>query len=420
MARSAESAPTRQYGIVVMGGSGYTGTLICAHIAARFPTNLQWSIAGRSRERLEKVAEKLKREYPDRVQPALELVSPDDEKTLGEVIGRANVCISSTVYNVDGEAIVRACIQQRTDYVDSAAVPTMLRDWVPKYHEQAKKAGVALIHSCGAMTGEMDIFAMIGAREIARKWSTRMGNMTLRADDLDPNVSGGTLRSMLAFASGGPKLAADAANPSLLTLTPYTKPIQAVSGIYRHPVLGLLTNSSPPGDQARTLVNRSWSLLGGPEGSWGPNFQYNEYERAKSTWAAIGNLVRCYLILTLFSFVRFRWFHDMLLRTATLGVGPTDEQIRSLPFSAACFINADIPGQKEGAKGCLIKMKYPDGGYPFAAMLSAQAAATLLYDRNLDAGIKGGCLMPAALGLDFVDRAQTGGGLQIETALIDN
>ncbi|KAI9148476.1 LOW QUALITY PROTEIN: Lipid droplet localized protein [Paramyrothecium foliicola] len=428
------NATPGKYDLVIIGGSGFTGTIICMHIAARFPTNLKWSIAGRSQERLDRVAEKLRGEYPDRVQPELEIVAPDDERTLGEIIGRASVCISTTVCNDDGDAIVRACIERRTDYVDSAAVPTLLRGWVAKYQEQAKEAGVALIHSCGAMTGEMDIFAMIGSREIARKWSTRMGNMTLRADDLEyaplryrafmilikrPNVGGGTLRSMLAFARGGPKLAADAANPSLLTLSPYTKPIQAVSGIHCHPLLGLLSNPSPPGDQARTSVNRPWSLLGGADGRWGPNFQYNEYERAASNFAAVGNLVRCYLILTLFSFVRFRWFHDLLMRSATLGVGRTDEQIKTLPFRATCYIDADIPGQKQGTKGCLIKMKYPDGGSPFAAMPMAQTAATLIYDRHLEAGIKRGYLMPAALGYDFVERTRTCGGLQIDTTIID-
>lgn len=59
----------RKYGIVVLGASGYTGTMVCMHIAAKFPTNLKWSVAGRSRERLEKLAAKLRKEYPDRVQP---------------------------------------------------------------------------------------------------------------------------------------------------------------------------------------------------------------------------------------------------------------------------------------------------------------------------------------------------------------
>lgn len=60
---------SRKYGIVVLGASGYTGTMVCQHIGAKFSTNLKWSVAGRSRERLETLAAKLRKEYPDRVQP---------------------------------------------------------------------------------------------------------------------------------------------------------------------------------------------------------------------------------------------------------------------------------------------------------------------------------------------------------------
>ncbi|KAJ4422408.1 hypothetical protein N0V82_002964 [Gnomoniopsis sp. IMI 355080] len=395
--------------------------MVCTHIAAKFPTNLPWSVAGRSRERLEALAAKLRKEYPDRVQPDLEIVAPDDSQTLGEVIGRAKVCLSSVVYPLDGDAIIRACIEQRTDYVDCAGVPTLVRDWVTKYHEQAEANGVALIHSCGAMTGEMDLFAIHACQEIQQKWSAKMGKMTLRVDDLDPNVSGGTLRTMLSFASGGPKAIAAAGHPSLVTPpgTPYTKPIEAVRGIHTHPILGLLTKSSPPGDQARTLVNRSWGLLGGPNSAWGPNFQYNEYERAHSYLGAVGNLIRCYVILTLFSLVQYPWFMALIMRSApALGVGPSEEQVKSLPFTAAAFVEADT-AEKNSGKGCLIKLRYTEGNYPFAAMLMAQAGATLLYDRNLSAGIRGGCLTAGVLGPDFVERARQG-GLEIETTMIES
>ncbi|KAK7742651.1 hypothetical protein SLS63_000216 [Diaporthe eres] len=74
----------------------------------------------------------------------LEIVVSYDTQTLGGVIGRARVCLSSVVYAVDGDAIIEACIEQRTDYVDCAAVPTLIRDWVAKYHEEAEANGVAV------------------------------------------------------------------------------------------------------------------------------------------------------------------------------------------------------------------------------------------------------------------------------------
>lgn len=36
----------RKYGIVVLGSFGFTGTMVCTHIAANFPTNLKWAVEG--------------------------------------------------------------------------------------------------------------------------------------------------------------------------------------------------------------------------------------------------------------------------------------------------------------------------------------------------------------------------------------
>ncbi|WYZ38315.1 hypothetical protein EsH8_III_000229 [Colletotrichum jinshuiense] len=413
-------ADTKTYGIVVVGGSGFTGTMVCTHIAAQFPTNLKWAVAGRSRERLEQLANKLRKEYPDRVQPELEVVSPDDTQTLGEVIGRAKVCISTVLYAVDGENIVRACVEQGTDYVDCAAVPTICRDWIDKFDEKAKENGVALIQSCGFRSAAMDLVAIHACRELSQKWSAQMGNMSMRIDFAETDVSGGTMRTMLAFASEGPKVLAAAGQPSYLTPIPYTNTLQTARGIHNNPLLGLLTNSSPAGDQTRGLVNRSWGLLGGPKSSWGPNFQYNEYEKAGSYAGAIGNLVQCYIVLKVLALVQYPWFKNLVLRSARdLGTGPSEEQLKSVPLTAAALIEADPTVEKNRGKGCLVELRYTEGGYPLAALLMAQAAATLLYDRNLPKGIKGGCLTAGVLGPDFVDRVISG-GLEIKTTMVED
>ncbi|KAK1999509.1 hypothetical protein LX36DRAFT_655392 [Colletotrichum falcatum] len=52
-------------------------------------------------------------------------------------------------------------------------------------------------------------------------------------------------------------------------------------------------------------------------------------------------------------------------------------------------------------------------------MSMAHAAATLLYDRNLPMGVKGGCLTAGVLGTDSVDRV-TAGGLDIKTTIVEN
>lgn len=80
---------SRQYDLVVFGATGllniyvhrwrqqrstdqlagYTGKYTAEHITTSLPTNLKWALAGRSREKLEKLAAQLKPLNPDRQQP---------------------------------------------------------------------------------------------------------------------------------------------------------------------------------------------------------------------------------------------------------------------------------------------------------------------------------------------------------------
>ncbi len=59
----------RQYEIVLLGATGYTGRFAAQHIAASLPSNLKWAIAGRSHTRLASIAADLRKQNGDRIQP---------------------------------------------------------------------------------------------------------------------------------------------------------------------------------------------------------------------------------------------------------------------------------------------------------------------------------------------------------------
>lgn len=56
---------------MVLGASGYTASIGAEYIAKKSRTDLKWAIAGRSRGKLEVLAEKLKAINPDRIQPGM-------------------------------------------------------------------------------------------------------------------------------------------------------------------------------------------------------------------------------------------------------------------------------------------------------------------------------------------------------------
>lgn len=63
------SQSKRQYDIVLLGATGYTGKLVSEYISKALPTNLSWAIAGRSQQKLDGIANDLRTQYPDRKEP---------------------------------------------------------------------------------------------------------------------------------------------------------------------------------------------------------------------------------------------------------------------------------------------------------------------------------------------------------------
>ena len=83
--------PTRcEHEIILLGANGYTATIVAEYITKNLPTNLRWAVAGRLRQKLEALVERLKAMNSDRRAPGrlslviLYLQRPD---TLLEVVG---------------------------------------------------------------------------------------------------------------------------------------------------------------------------------------------------------------------------------------------------------------------------------------------------------------------------------------------
>lgn len=61
--------PNKDLDLVLLGPTGYTGRLCAEHIVQHLPTDLKWAVAGRSYEKVEKVANDIKQLNPDRAAP---------------------------------------------------------------------------------------------------------------------------------------------------------------------------------------------------------------------------------------------------------------------------------------------------------------------------------------------------------------
>lgn len=62
-------AADKEFDLVLLGPTGYTGKLTAEHIVRHFPTNLKWALVGRSATKIQAVAAELKSLNPDRAEP---------------------------------------------------------------------------------------------------------------------------------------------------------------------------------------------------------------------------------------------------------------------------------------------------------------------------------------------------------------
>lgn len=174
-------------------------------------------------------------------------------------------------------------------------------------------------------------------------------------------------------------------------------------GLRKYNGLGLLSKYTFTAEQNQELVHRTWGLLRDTDDDYGPNFQYNEYQSVGSTLGglfnmlsnkALGAIVTSPLALQL-----------MKLFMPAPGSGPDPAVTAKTPTVLQVVAIADSgPSRRAHAH-----FSFPSGPYHTTALFLGQSAASLLYDRTLEGGLKGGCLTPAILGESLLNRIKSAG-----------
>ncbi|VUC26249.1 unnamed protein product [Clonostachys rosea] len=399
--------PPRKYDILILGATGYTGKLTTHFIAQQLPDDLQWAIAGRSEAKLHDLAAELRVKHPDRSQPTIEIVDLERKEQVERVVQQARVCISVVSYWTVGTTVVDACVRHRTDCVDTSGDIPLIQSWIKKHHETAAASGVALIHACGVFAGPEDLLSWAAVRELRDSFGESAKEVVLAVKELTSDPSGGTFESILQGEAD--QLQIDQANESKdpwylspikgTTVSPQTN----IFHLRKDPDLGLLSDSTVGILTNRAIVHRTWGLLQGSTSGYGPNFQYNEYQSVNSTLGGISELIKSSVIETLMA-------SPLLLKLLGLfmpapGSGPDVKQSEKIPVK----LQAMAKPENESYPKVLASFSYPSGSYHTTALFLGQAAASLLYTRSLEGGLRGGCLTPATLGPDFLERIRSSG-----------
>lgn len=200
---------SHEFDIIIYGASGFTGRLVAEYLHKQYKddASLSWAMAGRNGEKLASVRDDmgLPSDTP--------LVTADANapESLAEMCKRARVIISTVgPYTLYGEALVAACAETGTDYVDLCGEPIWMRQMIDKYETKAMASGGRIVFSCGFDSIPSDLGILVLQDEAKKKFGAPLPRVKGRVRKMQGTFSGGTAASLKA------SMAAIQADPSLM------------------------------------------------------------------------------------------------------------------------------------------------------------------------------------------------------------
>ena len=378
--------PTAEFDIIVYGATGFTGRLVAEHLAARYGVGgaVKWAMAGRSADKLAQVRD----EIGAPADTPLIVADAADPASLKAMVVRGKAILTTVgPYQLYGSALVAACAEAGTDYLDLSGESLWMADMIAAHDAAAKASGARILFSCGFDSIPFEL-GVIFTEDLARK---RLGHAVPRVKgrvrSMRGGLSGGTA------ASGAATMAAIQSNPALLAtmvnpfaLTPgFTGPEQP-RGDKRHQDEDLGAEVGP--FMMATIntknVHRSNYLLGH---AFGADFVYDEMA-----------------VITPGASASFETIDPA--SAPKPGEGPSKAE-REAGFYDLLFIGIDTDGKQ--VRGSVHGDRDP--GYGSTSKIIAETAICLVQSPE----VAGGVWVPgAALGQKLIDRLAAHAGLSFK------
>ncbi len=401
-------AKNKKFDVIVWGASGFTGRLVAEYLNQRYGADggLSWAMAGRSAEKLKQVAE----EIGAGSQPII-LADAADPSSLGDMVEQTRVvCTTVGPYQKYGTALVAACVEAGTDYVDLSGEPAWMRKMIDRYGGRAKETGARIVHSCGFDSIPFDLGVFFLQNEAQREFGAPCTEVKARVKSMKGNVSGGTVASLSATIDAGKKdkfVRTVMADPYALAPDDTAERPRQPTG--RRSYFDKDANSwvAPfvMADINLRNIHRSNKLLGY---AYGPAFLYSEMMMAPNAVAAnaIAGGLAAFMGALMIPPSRFALEKFVL---PSPGEGPNKRQ-REEGYFDVRFFGRTQSGDTVGAKVTGDR----DPGYGSTSKMIAEAAACLALDA--DKGKPGGGFWtPAsAMGTVLIERLQENAGLTFE------
>jgi short subunit dehydrogenase-like uncharacterized protein len=390
--------------IAVYGATGFVGKLTARYLAEHAPQDVTVALAGRSRDKLERLRTEL---GPRAADWPIVTADSSDKAALRTLAESARV-VATTVgpYAKYGLPLVEACAEAGTDYADLTGEVLFMRETIDRFHATAERSGARIVHNCGFDSIPSDIGTLL-LHEAAGE---ELEDTTLVVRAMKGAPSGGTLASGLGeidAAKSSRELAKVVNDPYALSPDRDAEPDLGRESGVRGPVhddeLGMWLGPFVMAAINTRVVRRSNALQ---DWAYGRRFRYREAMgmgpgvagRAKATGLSVG-------LGALFAGLSFGPTRKALnVVLPSPGEGPSEKTQQS------GFFRIDVHTRTaSGARHvCRIRAQ-GDPGYAATAVMLGESALCLAGDR---AGLpdRAGVLTPAtALGTVLADRLRAAG-----------
>src|SRR4051812_8405501 len=182
----------------LFGATGFTGGRTAANLPDHARKSRRGAIAGRNREKLERLRTDLHGRFGSGEQ--LEILEADvtDHGSLRRVAERAKV-VATTVgpYLEYGEPLVAACAEVGSDYVDLTGEQEFVDRMYLEHGRKAESSGARLVHSCGFDSIPHDLGALFTVELLPDDQPLRLRGYVSAGG----TISGGTFASALTMFS---------------------------------------------------------------------------------------------------------------------------------------------------------------------------------------------------------------------------
>ncbi|WP_340374603.1 saccharopine dehydrogenase NADP-binding domain-containing protein [Streptomyces sp. SS7] len=346
----------RPYDVVLFGATGFVGTLTAEYLAAHAPPDLRWAIAGRSREKLERLRERLG--VPAGVLTA-DVADPASLRALAE---HARV-VATTVgpYMEYGEELVAACADTGADYLDLSGEPEFLDLMYVRHDARARETGARLVHAVGFDSVPHDLGVYFTVRQLPEGVPLTVdGFVTANAA-----FSGGTFASALGQFARRRQMASAARDRRRHEPRLMGRRATAPAGTPRFaPEVGAWALPLPTVD--RHIVCRSAKALE----RYGPDFRYRHYAAVRRLPVAVGGVAAVGTVVAAARLPPARRWLSGRLRP---GEGPSEET-RARSWFSVRFVG------EGGGRRVFTEVSGGDPGYDETAKMFAEGALALACD----------------------------------------